>query len=56
MSFNLTESAKWAQANQKIIGDLRTGVDKALAEAASRGFPAPPGTNACHHFISYPGG
>ena len=44
MSFNLTESAKWAQANQKIIGDLRTGVDKALAEAASRGFPAPPGT------------
>ena len=43
MSFNLTESAKWSQANQKIIGDLRTGVDKALAEAASRGYAAAPG-------------
>jgi|WetSurMetagenome_2_1015567.scaffolds.fasta_scaffold159231_1 hypothetical protein len=43
MSFNLTESAKWAQANQKVIGDLHTGVDKALADAAARGFPAPPG-------------
>jgi hypothetical protein len=41
--FNRTESARFAQENQKIVGELHAGVDKALAEAASRGFPAPPG-------------
>jgi hypothetical protein len=42
-SFNRTESARFAQENQKIVGELHAGVDKALAEAASRGFPAAPG-------------
>lgn len=43
MSFNRTESARFAQENQKIVGELHQGVDKALAEAASRGFAAAPG-------------
>jgi len=42
--FNRTESAKWAQAVQKEVGDLQVGADKALSEAASRGFPAAPGS------------
>lgn len=41
--FNRTESARWAQENQKVIGELHAGVDKVLAEAASRGFSAAPG-------------
>jgi hypothetical protein len=40
---NRTESAKWAQENQKVVGELHAGVDKALAEAAGRGFPLAPG-------------
>ena len=32
--FNRTESARWAQENQKVIGELHAGVDKVLAEAA----------------------
>ena len=43
MSFNRTESARFAQENQKIVGELHAGVDKALAEAASRGFAVAPG-------------
>ena len=43
MSFNSTESARFAQENQKIVGELHAGVDKALAEAASRGYAAAPG-------------
>lgn len=43
MSFNRTESAKFAQENQKIVGELHAGVDKALAEAASRGYATAPG-------------
>lgn len=43
MSFNRTESARFAQENQKIVGELHAGVDKALAEAASRGYAAAPG-------------
>lgn len=41
--FNRTESAKWALESQKVVGDLQGGVDKALSEAAGRGFPAAPG-------------
>jgi hypothetical protein len=41
--FNRTESARFAQENQKVVGELHTGVDKALAEAASRGYAAAPG-------------
>jgi|WetSurMetagenome_2_1015567.scaffolds.fasta_scaffold04877_5 hypothetical protein len=41
--FNRTESAKWALESQKVVGDLQGGVEKALSEAASRGFPAAPG-------------
>ena len=41
--FNRTESAKWAQEAQKVVGDLQVVADKALDEAASRGFPAAPG-------------
>jgi len=33
MSFNRTESAKFAQENQKIVGELHADVDKALADA-----------------------
>ena len=40
MTFNRTESARFAQENQKIVGELHAGVDKALAEAASRGYDA----------------
>ena len=43
MSFNRTESARFAQENQKIVGELHAGADKALAEAASRGFAVAPG-------------
>ena len=39
-SHNLTESAKWAIENAEIMGELHAGVDKALAEAASRGYDA----------------
>jgi hypothetical protein len=42
-NFNRTESAKWAQENQKIVGELHAGADKALADAAGRGFPLAPG-------------
>jgi hypothetical protein len=41
--FNRTESARFAQENQKIVGELHAGADKALAEAASRGYAAAPG-------------
>jgi len=41
--FSRTESAKWAQETQKGMGDLQAAADKALAEAAARGFSAPPG-------------
>jgi hypothetical protein len=41
--FNRTESAKWALETQKVVGELQGGVDKALSEAAGRGFPAAPG-------------
>jgi|WetSurMetagenome_2_1015567.scaffolds.fasta_scaffold69524_3 hypothetical protein len=41
--FNRTESAKWALETQKVVGELQTGADKALSEAAGRGFPAAPG-------------
>ena len=41
--FNRTESARFAQENQKIVGELHAGADKALAEAASRGFAVAPG-------------
>jgi hypothetical protein len=43
MSHNVTESALWQQAADKIVGELHQGVDKALSEAASRGYAAPPG-------------
>ena len=43
--FNRTESAKWAIEAQKAVGELHDGVDKVLAEAASRGFSAPPGAS-----------
>jgi hypothetical protein len=41
--FNRAESAKWAHENQKLVGDLHAAADKALAEAAGRGFTAAPG-------------
>jgi hypothetical protein len=41
--FNRTESAKWAIESQKAIEELQGGREKALAEAAGRGFPAAPG-------------
>ena len=41
--FNRLESAKWALEAQKVVGDLQVGVDKALSEAAGKGFPAAPG-------------
>jgi hypothetical protein len=41
--FSRTESAKWALESQKVVGELQDGVEKALSEAASRGFPAAPG-------------
>jgi hypothetical protein len=43
MTYNRTESAKWAIESQKILGELQGGVDKALTESAGRGFPAAPG-------------
>ena len=42
-SYNLTESGLWQQASDKIVGELHQGVDKALSEAASRGYAAAPG-------------
>jgi hypothetical protein len=42
-SYNLTESALWQQETDKLVGELHAGADKALAEAASRGFAAAPG-------------
>jgi len=42
-SHNLTESAVWQQESDKIVGELHSGVDKALSEAASRGYAAAPG-------------
>ncbi len=41
--YNLTESARWQQETDKLVGELHAGADKALAEAAARGFAAPPG-------------
>jgi hypothetical protein len=43
MSFNRHESAVWQQESDKIVGELHSGVEKALSEAASRGFAAAPG-------------
>ena len=43
MSFNRRESAEWALAVDAEAEKLLTGVDKALADGAARGFPAPPG-------------
>lgn len=43
MSFNRTESALFQQEADKTVGELHAGVDKALAEAASRGYAAAPG-------------
>jgi hypothetical protein len=43
MSFDRSESGKWAQATHKQVGELFDGVTKALAEDASRGFPLPTG-------------
>jgi hypothetical protein len=41
--FNRTESARWALDNQKLVGDLQAATDKALSEAAGRGFSSAPG-------------
>ena len=41
--FNRTESARWAIESQKVVGELQGGVDKALSEAAGRGFAGAPG-------------
>ena len=43
MSFDKSESARWAIECDKAAGELYAGVDKALADSASRGFPAPAG-------------
>jgi hypothetical protein len=43
VSFNPKESAEWALAADGGAEKLAAGVDKALADAAGRGFPAPPG-------------
>ena len=43
MSFNRRESAEWAIVVSTEAEKLQAGVDKALADGASRGFPAPPG-------------
>ena len=43
MTFNKRESAEWSLGVDAEAGKLLTGVDKALADGAERGFPAPPG-------------
>ena len=43
MSFNKSESARWAIEADKVAGELYAGVDKELAGSAARGFPSPPG-------------
>lgn len=43
MSFNSRESAEFALAVDAEAEKLLTGADKALADGAARGFPAPPG-------------
>ena len=43
MTFNRRESAEWAQGTEAEVEKLMTGVDKALADGAARGFPLPPG-------------
>lgn len=43
MSYNSRESAEWALAVDAEAEKLLTGVDKALADGAARGFPLPPG-------------
>ena len=45
MSHNLTESAKWAIASAELVGKFGEGRDKALSDAASRGFPAADGSS-----------
>jgi len=42
-SFNRRESAEWAQGVEAAADKLQVSVDKALADGAARGFPAPPG-------------
>lgn len=42
-SFNRRESAEWSISVATEAERLQAAVDKALAEAAGRGFPAPPG-------------
>ena len=42
-TFNQRESAEWALEVDAEAGKLLAGVDKALADGAARGFPAPPG-------------
>lgn len=43
MSFNRRESGEWAQGVEAAADKLQVSVDKALADGAARGFPAPPG-------------
>lgn len=43
MEFDRTESARFAQASDETMGKLANGVEKGLAENASRGFAAPTG-------------
>ena len=42
-TFNSRESAEWSLAVDAEAEKLLTGVDKALADGAARGFPSPPG-------------
>lgn len=41
--YNRTETARWQQETDKLVGELHAGADRVLAEAAARGFAAPPG-------------
>ena len=43
MTYNQRESAEWALGVDAEAEKLLSGVDKALADGAARGFPAPPG-------------
>ena len=43
MSYNAREAAEWALGVDAEAEKLLTGVDKALAGGAARGFPSPPG-------------
>lgn len=43
MTFNRRESAEWTLGVDVEAEKLQAGVDKALADGAARGFPAPPG-------------